>query len=412
VDPSFGEDGVQQLDLSLNVGNIGDAVWSIDRDAQNRLLVFGATRGTGTRVDSDRVVIRLSANGMVDTTFATEGIATLDIAHLNENARNGQVLPDGKILAAGYTAWPTGVGTQTANQPVLLRLNSDGTPDATFGVDGVVTENPFVSAAPLTTPWGFVEAYAARPQSTGAYVTTGYGRPGGTGTLDMISLRFTLEGVLDPTWGTAGVVQFDIASDNERGRNLVVLPDDRVVVVGLTTPVSPSTDALVVLLTANGAVDLSFNGTGWRSYDFGGSDEQFFGAARAPSGNWVAAVGYTSNGGEGDEDATLLILPLAGGAEVAQVVPLAVGADDRFWSVVFDAQERVYAAGFATVDGDSRMVVARFTTAGALDASFGNGGIVTLNVQEAGTAETARGIVLQADGKIVIAGTVEAASTE
>jgi uncharacterized delta-60 repeat protein len=412
VDPSFGEGGVRQLDLSLNVGNIGDAVWGIDRDAQNRLLVFGATKGSGTRVDADRVVIRLTANGAVDTSFATQGIATLDIASLNDNARNGQVLPDGKILAAGYTSQPTGVGTQAVNQPVLLRLNSDGTPDATFGVEGIVTENPFVSAAPLTTPWGFVEAYAARPQSTGAYVTTGYGRPGGTGTLDMISLRFTPEGVLDPTWGSEGIVQFDIAGENERGRNLVVLPDDRVVIVGLTTPVSPSTDALVVLLTTDGALDLSFNGTGWRAYDFGGSDEQFYGVARAPSGNWVAAVGYTSNGSDGDEDATGLIVPLAGGTEVAQVVPLAVGADDRFWGVAFDAQERIYAAGFTTVNGDSRVVVARFTTAGALDVSFGNGGVATLNVQAAGTAETARGIVVQTDGKVVIAGTVEAPGTE
>ena len=115
---------------------------------------------------------------------------------------------------------------------------------------------------------------------------------------------------------------------------------------------------------------------------------------------------------DGDEDATLLVLPLAGGGEVARVVPLSVGADDRFWSVVFDAQDRIYAAGFATVNGDSRMVVARFNTAGTLDASFGNGGIATLNVLAAGTAETVRGIVLQTDGKIVIAGTVEAADTE
>jgi uncharacterized delta-60 repeat protein len=176
--------------------------------------------------------------------------------------------------------------------------------------------------------------------------------------------------------------------------------------------VNPNTDALVVLLTANGALDTSFNGTGWRSYNFGGSDEQFYGVALAPSGNWVAAVGYTSNGGDGDEDATLLVLPLAGGTEVARAVPLSVGADDRFWSVVFDAQDRIYAAGFATVNGDSRMVVARFNTAGTLDASFGNGGIATLNVLAAGTAETVRGIVLQTDGKIVIAGTVEAADTE
>ena len=45
VDPSFGEDGVQQLDLSVDVDNVGDTVWGVDRDAQDRVLVFGATKG-------------------------------------------------------------------------------------------------------------------------------------------------------------------------------------------------------------------------------------------------------------------------------------------------------------------------------------------------------------------------------
>jgi hypothetical protein len=58
------------------------------------------------------------------------------------------------------------------------------------------------------------------------------------------------------------------------------------------------------------------------------------------------------------------------------------------------------------------MVVARFNTAGTLDLSFGNGGVATLNVLAAGTAETVRGIALQTDGKVVIAGTVEAAGTD
>jgi uncharacterized delta-60 repeat protein len=395
------------------VDNVGDTVWGVDRDALGRVLVFGATKAAAPRVDRDRVVVRLTANGAVDTSFATEGMYTLNIANLNDNARNGQVLPDGKILAAGYVSQPTSVGTQAANSVVLLRLNSDGTPDDTFGVGGVVNENPLRSAQPETIPWGFVEAYAARPQSSGAYVTTGYGRPGDSGTLDMISLRFTPEGVLDPLWGNAGVVQFDIAGENERGRNLLVLPDDRVVMVGLTTPVNPNTDALVALLTANGALDLSFNGTGWRSYDFGGSDEQFYGVALAPSGNWVAAVGYTGNGVDGDEDAILLVLPLAaGGTEVALRVPLSVGADDRFWSVAFDAQDRIYAAGFATENGDSRMAVARLNTAAVLDPTFGTGGVATLNVLAAGTAEAVRGITLQTDGKILIAGTAEAAAAQ
>jgi uncharacterized delta-60 repeat protein len=408
VDPSFGEGGVQQIDLGANVDAVGDDVWSIDRDAQDRILVFGATKGADPRVDRDRIVVRLSANGTPDPTFATDGVHTVNIANLSDQFRNGQVLANGQILTAGYTSQPTGVGTQSANRVVLVRLNPDGLPDATFGVEGIVNTNPFMPADPLTTPWGFVEAYAARPQTSGAYVTTGYGRPGGEGTVDMVSLRFTADGVLDPTWGTAGVVQVDLIGENDRGRNLLVLPDDRVVIVGTATPASINTDALVLLLSPQGALDPSFDGDGVKLYDFGGSDEQFYAVALAPSGNWVAVAGYSGSGEDNSDDATLLLLPLAGGAEVAQVVALSATEDDRFWGVTFDNLDRVYAAGFVTENGDSRLVVQRYLSDGTLDSSFGVEGTVSLNLIEAGTAETVRGIVLQSDGKIVIAGTVEA----
>ena len=66
--------------------------------------------------------------------------------------------------------------------------------------------------------------------------------------------------------GAVRVVQVRCHGENRRGRNLLVLPDDRVVVVGLTTPVRPSTDALVVvLLTRQWCASIGFNGTGWRS---------------------------------------------------------------------------------------------------------------------------------------------------
>jgi hypothetical protein len=61
------------------------------------------------------------------------------------------------------------------------------------------------------------------------------------------------------------------------------------------------------------------------------------------------------------------------------------------------------------------MAVARFDTNGTLDTTFGTGGVVTINVFDASTiddddvgdAETARGVVVLGDGKIVIAGPVE-----
>lgn len=416
IDPSFGQNGVRQFDLGPNAGNVGDTVWSLARDAQDRLLVFAAAKGPETRVDRDRVVIRLTADGALDTTFATEGIYTLDVGNLNDNARNGTVLPDGHIMAAGYASQPTGTGTQSANRVVLLRLHDDGTPDESFGYQGVVNENPFIPDDPVTQPWGMVEAYTVGQQSSGHYVTTGYGRSAAatateTETVDMVSIRLTPDSRLDPAWGVGGAVVLDFIGENDRGRNLAVLPDDRILIVGTATPVSGNGDALVAVLNADGTFDTTFDTDGTKTYDFGGTDENLYGLALAPSGNWAAAVGYSVSEGV-DGRATLVLLPLPEGADVAQVVPLSPAGDNRFWSVAFDASDRLYAAGHVTVNGDNAMVVVRLTTDGVIDPTFGVDGVATVNLIAAGTEESARGIAIQADGKIVIAGTVEAEATQ
>ena len=411
IDSSFGQNGIRQFDLGPNAGNVGDTVWSLARDAQDRLLVFAAAKGPETRVDRDRVVIRLTADGTPDITFATEGIYTLDAGNLNDNARNGIVLPDGHIMAAGYASQPTGTGTQSANRAVLLRLHDDGTPDESFGYQGVVNENPFIPDDPVTQPWGMVEAYAVGQQSSGHYVTTGYGHSAETGTVDMVSIRLTPDSRLDPTWGVGGAVVLDFIGENDRGRQLAVLPDDRVLIVGTATPVSGNGDALVTILNADGTFDTTFDADGMKVYDFGGTDENLYGLALAPSGNWAAAVGYSVSDGV-DGKATLVLLPLPGGADVAQVVPLSPAGDNRFWSVAFDASDRIYAAGHVTVNGDNGMVVVRLTTDGVIDPTFGVDGVATVNLVAAGTEESARGIAIQADGKIVIAGTVEAEATQ
>jgi uncharacterized delta-60 repeat protein len=180
--------------------------------------------------------------------------------------------------------------------------------------------------------------------------------------------------------------------------------------VGTATLVADDGDALIVMLNPDGTPATGFDTDGIKTYDFGGTNENFYGVAVAPSGNWAATGGYSVTEGF-DGQAILAVLPLPGGADVAQVIPLSTVGDNRFWSVAFDASDRIYAAGHITENGDSRMIVARLTTDGLLDPSFGVGGVASVNLVTAGTEETARGIAIQSDGSIVIAGTVEAAPT-
>jgi uncharacterized delta-60 repeat protein len=88
-----------------------------------------------------------------------------------------------------------------------------------------------------------------------------------------------------------------------------------------------------------------------------------------------------------------------------QTVAVSASEHDRFLGATFDAGNRLYAAGFVGAGADQVMAVTRFTADGAVDAGFGAAGTATVNVAQGGkAAELARGVVVQSDGKVVIAG--------
>ncbi len=368
-------------------------------------MLFGSKKGDG-RSDADRVVVRLTSSGQLDSTFATGGIHTLNLSNNPDNARHGFVQGDGKIVTAGYTPQPTGVGSQTANRIVLLRLLDNGLPDSSFGTSGVVNSALFVPQDP-TAEWGMAEAYTAVPQGS-KYVTTGYGRAAPSGKVDVVSARYNADGTLDTTWGDNGVSVFDLVGEDDRGRNMVALPDNRMLIVGSGVPTAGNLQAMALMLTADGEVDTSFNTTGYKLYDFGRPDEAFFGAALNPSGDTVAAVGYRAGGSGANDDGVLLLLPISGGGtEVAKEIPISNTNHDRLWSVAYEPGGKFYVAGFVTESGDSSMVVARYNSDGSIDTTFGTNGVAKHNVVAKGTDEAARAIVVQSDGKVVLVGNVE-----
>lgn len=414
LDTSYGTGGISRIDFGTGYKGFQDSLFSIALDPDGRAVLFGHRKGEGDRIDLDRVVARATTSGQLDTTFATEGMHILNIGGLNDQARHGIVQGDGKILASGYTNQPTGVANQSENRIVLVRLNADGTPDNAFGVEGVVNDAPFVPSTP-NTKWGMAEAYAAGQLSTGEYVTTGYGRTapsGGSARVDMVSFLYGANGTRDTSFGVDGVAKIDVVGQNDRGRNLVVLPDDRTVVVGSVEPASGNIDAMVSIVNPDGTFDTTFgDGEDYRSWSFERPDDAFFGVAASADGNWIAAVGHragAAGGVEEDDDAVLALIPVGGtGTEFVQPVPLSETESDRFLAAAF-AGDKVYASGYiVNAEGNSRMVVARFNLDGTRDASFGTEGVVTVDVAVGGSAEAARGIAVQSDGKIVIGGAAE-----
>lgn len=413
LDSTYGDAGVARFDFGQATGGARDNVYGFDKDSSGRIVLFGTTKATG-RSDTDRFVARLTTGGELDTTFGTGGLFRLDVGNLNDSTRHGVVQADGKILASGYAPTPTGValsdgGTQTANRPVLLRLDSTGAPDPTFGDAGVVAVAKFSSS---TGPWGMAEAYGAVTQANGSVVSGGYGRVAASGTVDQVSFRYLNTGAEDLSWGTNGSFILNLVGGDERVRHLVALSDDRIVMVGSGTPLTGNVDAMVTVLTSAGLADTTFAAEGYKTWSFGRNDEAFFGAAVGPGGLALGAVGYRTgpaNTAAENDDALLLVMPLTTGGptEIAQPVPLATDTHDRFFGVAWDGN-KIIGAGFVRDGADTKFAAARFNLDGTLDTTFGTGGLVTINITVGGgTEETARWVVVQSDGKIVIAGPAE-----
>jgi uncharacterized delta-60 repeat protein len=96
---------------------------------------------------------------------------------------------------------------------------------------------------------------------------------------------------------------------------------------------------------------------------------------------------------------------------VKLVTPISETLPEILLGVTFDKDGAIYATGWVgTGDAsaiDQAVVVVKYTADGKLDEGFGTKGFAIKNVIAGKNGEVARSIVLQSDGKIVIAGEVE-----
>lgn len=308
---NFDDDfGVVRVDLGWENGDAdwpgelppSDQAWDIGIDRSGdieKVVVFahgpakkGALDDEGAqRTDNDRYIVRLLASdGSLDTSFADGGIYTFDVdgAMLPDGGRRGRVEADGSILQAGYTDF----GEGEKNHIAVLRLNPDGTPDEGFGFGtgspGLTKFNPFKPKG------GMAEAYAVVRQSSGAYVTTGYGLShfdGPSDENDLVSFRIA-NGALDTGYGRDGAFAVQSELDPEagkgarpyrdNGRDLVLLGDDQTLQVGCYDD-----HAALFLVGKDGGLDESFGDGGKLVYDHG---QPFFKAAASDSNRFAAVT--------------------------------------------------------------------------------------------------------------------------
>lgn len=147
-----------------------------------------------------------------------------------------------------------------------------------------------------------------------------------------------------------------------------------------------------------------------------GGEPEAGGAGGVPSngGAGGAEGGAGGAGGEGG-GAPLPVDCVPDTGVQAKLLPLSAAGHDGLFGVTFDAVGYIYATGYVQTGvagtDNRKTVVAKFTPAGAPVLAFGTDGVATVDVVAAGNGEMPRGIALQSDGKILVAGAVEHSAT-
>jgi uncharacterized delta-60 repeat protein len=295
LDTTFGTGGVAIVDFGNGKATsatayVGDTSWGLGVTG-DRVVVFGSKLAAGAdRVDSDYVLAGLTKDGKLDTTFGTAGMVTVDSKGNGvDSPRNLVVQSDGKIVATGYSRDGDG-----AVSPILIRTSATGQLDSTFGTGGVATAKVMGQ--------GVAESYNVSQQGSN-YILAGYGGAAGE-KVDLIVYRFTSAGVWDTTFGTNGVTRIDIAKDDDRARNMTVLPDGRILAVGSGKQTAANVDAMMVLLSKDGAPVTDFGTGGNLISDLGGPADAWYGVAVSADKKSVIVAGYkgtdTTSGGNDD----------------------------------------------------------------------------------------------------------------
>ncbi|MCC6511028.1 MAG: hypothetical protein IT423_18140, partial [Pirellulaceae bacterium] len=259
--------------------------------------------------------------------------------------------------------------------------------DPSFGIAGQARTEFNDSAS-----WGSM-ALASAIQSDGKILAAGEGG----------LVRYTADGTLDASFGDSGRVAFP-----HYARAMTVQSDGKVLVAGGTDKFN-STDMIVARYLKSGLLDITFDGDGFASIDFGGPGEWATSILVETSGRIVVA------GGAGTAIAVARLLDTGAvdtGFATAGKFIRQLTFSATAYALTQQANGRILVAGtaqlstqFGNVNTD--MFVLRLNTNGTNDSSFSGDGFAFVDFVSARVSrDQARGVAVQADGRILVTGSV------
>jgi uncharacterized delta-60 repeat protein len=309
-----------------------------------------------TGAETDFGLVRYNSDGSLDGSFGGDGIITTSIG-TNDLALSMVVGANGKIIVGG-----------TSDQNfAVVRYNSDGTLDNTFDTDGIVTTDFGASAIDVIN--------SVNLQSDNKIIAAGYSFNTTTGSSVFAVARYNVNGSLDTGFDTDGRVTTVIATSGVDQINATVMQTDgKIVVAGSSFNGTVKRFALARYNT-NGSLDTGFDGDGRLTTTFA-NDAEAYAVTFQYFSNKIIAAGYRSNGS--DNDFAIVRYNLNGAIDNTfdgdgiVINSFGSGVDDIAYSVAMQGDGKIIVAGVTSNNTPDRdFVVTRLETGGSTDAAFG-----------------------------------------
>ncbi len=370
LDASFGSGGIVVDGASKSI-----QANSVVLQPDGSIVLAGSAANKANSFESFSIA-RLTPGGAADGSFNGGNPAQPSFGSQTNDVANGVVpYPGGRFLAVGSTtASPDGNQTVIA----VARLNNDGSTDGSFG-SGLHTT--WASAGCVSTPCA-----------------------------------------ISPTPGTVALQVVPSSNSHDAGFGAVIDAAGGAEVVAVSgTP----NKVVVARLNANGSLDTSFgNDSGVLVTTIATSTPQPAIVLGPPGTAYVSgavknsakASCPSSFGGGGCDDIGLARVTIGAGAGVLDgsfgtsgLAKASASGDDQANGLAVAPDGGVIVVGSATYGSPSaaprEFLLAKFTSGGAADGSFGNAGLVTTNFY--GADDEARAVAVRADGRLAVTGIAE-----
>jgi len=400
LDPSFGG-GVRVIATSLH-SHAADLAAQTD----GKTVVVGSIQ-RDTAGDYDFFVSRLLANGSSDTSFGSRRTGGVVIpfdlgGNISDMANAVAIQSDGKIVVAGTVTSRSG-----DTDMGVVRLNMNGTLDSTFGVNGKVTV-------------AFNRGAVGRRQDRATDVAISSGRiilvgssQSSTGDYDFAFARLSSNGFLDRTFSSDGknIAALNLGGDKfDEATSVAVQGDGKIVAVGSARKSTTDTQSVVMRLNTNGSFDTTF-GQGGKVLQGDSLFDRATGVVIQSNGRIVVG-GYSQMTSAGDYDFRVTRLLVTGAMDTSfsgdgtTTISFNLGQSNRdlAYGVAVQADGKILIAGSVqrARTGDTDMGIVRLTSTGRFDTTFGTGGGVVVPLTS--LADGALSIKIRPNGRIVVAG--------